>query len=101
MTDSSKLTLAELFYNSIEKFSDKTSLVFAGEENYTYKQMGDDVERGAELLTECGIKKGDKIALLSTNMPNWGVTFFAINISGAIAVPILPDFHENEVKTII
>jgi long-chain acyl-CoA synthetase len=34
-------------------------------------------------------------------MPNWGVAFFAITVIGAIAVPILPDFHENEIKTII
>jgi long-chain acyl-CoA synthetase len=34
-------------------------------------------------------------------MPNWGVAFFAISIAGAVAVPILPDFHENEIQTII
>jgi long-chain acyl-CoA synthetase len=34
-------------------------------------------------------------------MPNWGVSFFAISIVGAVAVPILPDFHDNEIKTII
>ncbi|HNQ37742.1 MAG TPA: AMP-binding protein, partial [Prolixibacteraceae bacterium] len=38
--------------------------------------------------------------ILSTNMPNWGISFFAILRLGAIAVPILPDFHSNEIKTI-
>ena len=55
----------------------------------------------AKLLTDLGVKKGDKVAILSTNMPNWGVTFFAIAALGAVVVPILPDFHENEVKSII
>lgn len=101
MTKNNNLTLSSLFYNSVEKFADRTSIVFAGEENYTYKQMGEDVELLAELLVEMGVKQGDKVAILSTNMPNWGKAFFAVSVLGAIAVPILPDFHQNEIQTII
>jgi long-chain acyl-CoA synthetase len=63
--------------------------------------MGDDVKRVAALLKKMGVSKGDKVAILSTNMPNWGVAFFGISWAGATAVPILPDFHPNEIKTII
>src|SRR5210317_1398866 len=101
MVDISKLTLPSLFYNSVEKYADKTSIVFVGEQDYTYKEMGEDVGLLAEFLIELGISKGDKVAILSTNMPNWGKAFFSISLIGAVAVPILPDFHKNEVKTII
>ncbi len=101
MTATSKYTLQRLLKESIEKYGRNTSLVFAGEGDYTYKQMGDDVARVASLLVELGVKQGDKVAILSTNMPNWGVAFFAISVLGAVVVPILPDFHENEIKTII
>jgi long-chain acyl-CoA synthetase len=101
MTDSSKLTLPSLFNNTVEKYGNNTSLVFTGEKNYTYKEMGDDVDLLAGMLSNLGVKKSDKVAILSTNMPNWGVAFFAISKLGAIVVPILPDFHANEVKTII
>ena len=101
MTNTSKLTLPSLFVDSVEKFAKETSLVFTGEKNYTYKEMGDDVDLLAGVLTDLGVQKNDKVALLSTNMPNWGVAFFAISKLGAVVVPILPDFHENEVKTII
>ncbi|MCF6332229.1 MAG: AMP-binding protein [Draconibacterium sp.] len=101
MTNSSKLTLPSLFNYSVETFANETSVVFTGEKNYTYKEMGDDVDLLAGMLTDLGVQKNDKVALLSTNMPNWGVAFFAISKVGAIVVPILPDFHENEVKTII
>jgi long-chain acyl-CoA synthetase len=101
MVNKSKLTIPALINESVKKYSDKTSLVFAGEKNYTYRQMGEDIDLLADLLTELGITKGDKVAILSTNMPNWGVTFFAVSALGAVAVPILPDFHENEIKTII
>ena len=101
MTNSSKLTLPSLFNNSVKNYANEKSLVFVGEDNYTYRQLGNDVELVANLLSNLGVTKGDKVAILSTNMPNWGVAFFAITVIGAIAVPILPDFHENEIKTII
>ncbi len=101
MIDTSKLTLPSLFNYAVENYADKTSLVFVDEENYTYKQMGNDVALAAEMLQNMGVKQGDKVAILSTNMPNWGVAFFAIAAVGAVVVPILPDFHEKEVKTIL
>ncbi len=101
MTHTSKLTIPAFFNDSVKNFSENKSLVFVGEENYTYRQLGNDVERVATLLSDLGISKGDKVAILSTNMPNWGVAFFAVSVRGAIAVPILPDFHDNEIKTII
>lgn len=97
----SKLTIASLINESVSKFPNEKSLVFVGEENYTYKQLGDDVDKVATMLSDMGISKGDKVAILSTNMPTWGVAFFAIAVVGAVAVPILPDFHENEISTIL
>jgi len=101
MANTSKLTIPSLFNESVKNYSNNKSLVFVGEENYTYQQLGNDVELVATLLSNLGVKKGDKVAILSTNMPNWGVAFFAISVLGGIAVPILPDFHDNEIKTII
>jgi long-chain acyl-CoA synthetase len=101
MANSSKLTISNLFYESVKNYSSNNSLVFVGEKDYTYQQLGYDVELVATLLSNLGVTKGDKVAILSTNMPNWGVAFFAVSIVGAIAVPILPDFHDNEIKTII
>jgi long-chain acyl-CoA synthetase len=101
MKETTKYTIPSLLQESVNKFSDKKSLVYAGEGDYTYRQMGDDVVLVAGLLKELGVSKGDKIAILSNNMPNWGVAFFAISWVGAIAVPILPDFNPIEIKSII
>ena len=101
MVNKTKLTIPSLINESVKNYSDKTSVVFAGEKNYTYKEMGEDINLLADLLTELGVSEGDKVAILSTNMPNWGVAFFAISVIGAVAVPILPDFHENEIKSIV
>lgn len=101
MTKKIQYTIPAMLQESVKKFAEKTSLVFTGEENYTYRQMGDDIARAAALLKQLGIEKGDKVAILSTNMPNWGVAFFSVSWAGATVVPILPDFHLNEIKTII
>ena len=96
-----KYTIPSLFRESVKNYSENTSLVFVGEKDYTYRQMGDDAGRLSRLLTELGVSKGDTVAILSSNMPNWGVAFFAVSLVGATAVPILPDFHENEIKSIL
>ncbi len=101
MTKTSKLTIPSLFNESVKNYTHQNSLVFVGEEKYTYQQLGKDVHRVASLLSGLGVTKGDKVAILSTNMPNWGVAFFAVSIVGAVAVPVLPDFHDNEIKSII
>jgi long-chain acyl-CoA synthetase len=101
MTKQIKYTIPAQLQESVKSFAEKTSLVYVGEENYTYRQLGDDVTKIAALLKKLGIGKGDKVALLANNMPNWGKAFFAISWVGATVVPILPDFHTNEVKAIL
>jgi long-chain acyl-CoA synthetase len=59
------------------------------------------VKRAAIQLRNLGVRKGDKIAIFSLNMPQWGIAFFATAILGAVVVPILPDFHPNEVRNIL
>ncbi|NQU85402.1 MAG: AMP-binding protein, partial [Mariniphaga sp.] len=101
MKQNSKLTLKALIDESVKKYANYTSLVYAGEKNYTYQDLGKDINLIVDNLLELGVKKGDKVAILATNSPNWGVAFFAVLSVGAVAVPILPDFHPNEIKTIL
>ena len=86
---------------SVKRFGESTSLVFAGEKNYTYRNLGYDVALVSDYLIELGITKGDKVAILGTNSPNWGIAYLSVLSVGAVAVPVLPDFHEDEIRTII
>lgn len=95
------LTIPAMLQASCEDYANHQSLIFAGEENLTYKQLGLEVKKVARQLHSLGIAKGDKVAILSLNMPQWGVAFFAITSLGAVAVPVLPDFHPNEIKNIL
>ena len=95
------LTIPAMLQASFRDFADNQSLIFVGEENRTYKQLEIEVKKAALQLQSIGVKKGDKVAILSLNMPQWGVAFFATCVIGAVVVPILPDFHPNEIKNII
>jgi long-chain acyl-CoA synthetase len=96
-----KLTVPVMLQASFEKFAGCNSLCFAGEEAKTYGQLKSEVEALGISLRQMGVRKGGKVAILSTNMPNWGVAFFALASIGAIAVPILPDFSAAEIRNII
>lgn len=96
-----KLTLPELLKNSCSKFKDNLSLNFVQSGNRTYRDFYNEVLSISNHLLELGIRKGDKVAILSANMPNWGITQFAIAQIGAIAVPVLPGFSTTEIQNIL
>jgi long-chain acyl-CoA synthetase len=95
------LTIPAMLQASFKDFANQQSLVFAGEENRTYAQLETEVKKAALQLEAIGVKKNDKVAILSSNMPNWGIAFFATSIIGAVVVPVLPDFHLNEIQNIL
>lgn len=94
-------TLPNLLKRSITHFPDQPALGFADEKAVTYEKMGQKVSRVASYLKENGIESGDKVAILSENGPNWGITYFGITSLKAIAVPILNDFHPSEIHHIL
>ncbi len=95
------LTIPAMLQASFKDYANYQSLIFAGEENRTYAQLETEVKKAALQLKFLGVKKGDKVAVFSMNMPQWGIAFFATAVIGAVVVPILPDFHPNEVKNIL
>ena len=54
-----------------------------------------------QMFEDCRIKPGDKIALIGKNSANWATTYLAVISYGAVIVPILPDFHPEEIAHIV
>jgi long-chain acyl-CoA synthetase len=96
-----KLTICTLLQNSFENGGKKTALSFVGEEGLSYDELRSKIQSTAGLLELLDIKKGDRVAILSENMPNWGVAYLSVVCLGAVAVPVLPDFNESEVSSIL
>ncbi len=96
-----KLTFPSLFEETLRKHGKSNAYSFVGEDPITWEQAGRRIRALTALLEKNGICPGDKVALLSTNMPNWGIAYFSITFMGAIVVPVLPDFSVTEVANVL
>ncbi len=94
-------TLRDVLHRSAEHYPDRSALSMVDGEPITYSSLFDKVNDLSLFLQKRGIVKGDPVALLGENMPNWGVAFFAITTMGAVAVPLLTDFHSSELGHIV
>ena len=94
-------TLYEVVKHSVEKFSSRIAFTMIDNEDVTYKEVGERIEKVQNMLLDAGVGAGDKVAILSSSMPNWGVSYFAVTTAGMVAVPILPDFTSEELDLIL
>ena len=94
-------TLYEILHSSVEKYSDKVAFSMLGSEEVTYSELGRRVKEVQDMLLGAGLNAGDKVALLSSSMPNWGVCYFAVVTAGMVAVPIMNDFTSAELDLLI
>ena len=94
-------TLYEILHRSVEKYSDNVVFSMLGSENVTYKELGRRVKEVQDMLLGAGLSAGDKVSILSSSMPNWGVCYMAVVTAGMVAVPILPDFTGAELDLLI
>ena len=67
----------------------------------SYERLGEMAGRFADALRELGVKKGDRVALISKPRAAWVTAFFAILKVGAIVLPLDPDLQTGEIERIL
>jgi fatty-acyl-CoA synthase len=80
-------TIGDLLWRSAARFPNKTAIVY-GQLRQTYAELDKVVNRTANALIARGVRKGDRIALLSHNNHGFVVVNFALARLGVIMVPI-------------
>ncbi len=70
-------------------------------ERFTYFQMAQDIAKLHMLFNECKLRPGDKVALIGRNNPRWCISYIATITYGAVIVPILQYFNENDMHHIL
>ncbi len=83
-----------------ESYPDMIALVFMGNE-VTYKEMQDNINRVAAALLDLGIKKGDRIALMLPNCPQYVYAYYACMKIGATVVQMNPLYTPREAEHIL
>ncbi len=95
------LTIPFLAGESFRKHGGNKAMGFVGEEVITYDQLKGTVESVMALLEKYSVQKGDKVAILSGGMPNWGAIYLAVTSMGAVVVPVLNDFTSGEISNVL
>ena len=53
------------------------------------------------MYEQCGLVRGDKVAICSRNQANWGVAFLSALTYGAVPVPILHEFKAGNIHHLV
>lgn len=96
--------IPEVFFETAKKYPQKSAFLYKKEGVYfpiSYKDAANQVEILASALQKFGISKGDKIAILSENRPEWAISDLAIMSAGAITVPLHATFSPKAICNIL
>ena len=92
-------TLPEMFFKESEKQLDKPLLWFKKKneyEYYTWKNVKNKINLLSNKLIKLGLKKGDKVVIVSENNPNWFISDFSIMLAGGITVPAYTTYTKKD-----
>ncbi|MBQ9471497.1 MAG: AMP-binding protein, partial [Bacteroidales bacterium] len=96
-----KRTLSDVLEQSLSAYASQPALSFVNSTPITYSALSQAVHYVSQMLVAIGIGKGDHVALIGENSPNWGIAYLGITTMGAVVVPVLPDFSAPEMSSII
>jgi len=64
--------------------------------SYSFKEVQEYSNRVSQLLIDLGLKKDDKVALISTNRPEWNFVDLGCMQIGVVAVPMYPNISQKD-----
>lgn len=92
-------SMMRLIGNSIVNHWDKIAFSDYGTDiSYTYKEVFEKIVKIHIFLELYGVKPGDKVALCDKNSSNWAVAFLGLYTYKAVVVPLLSDFHIQQIE---
>jgi long-chain acyl-CoA synthetase len=98
-----KETIQNLFLKTAIEYKDNIAFNYFDQtwKATTYNKLLINTKGIATYLIKKGIKKGDKIAIISENRPEWCASYLAISISGGVAVPIDTQLGPDEIRNLL
>ncbi len=95
-------TLGQMLDDITEKYPENEALVHPqSNTRYTYAQFRGRVNNIAKGLISIGVRKGDKVAVWSTNYPQWVLLQFATARIGAVLVTVNTNYKTFELKYLL
>ena len=82
------MTTLDFLDRGVDVYGDAVGVVAHDGTEFTYGEFGERVDRAAAALAALGVERGDRVALLSPNTHWFLETLYAINVLGAVSVPL-------------
>jgi long-chain acyl-CoA synthetase len=97
--------IPEMFWRLTEKFAGESRplLLHKVDDTYrgiTYSEVRSRVETFAFGLASLGLKRGDRVAIIAENRPEWVISDLAIVSLGAVDVPVYPTMTAKQIEFI-
>lgn len=97
-------TLNKLFFDAMEKFNKPDALQYKRDGAYrpiSSREIEERVRHVALGLQELGVKRGDRVAILSETRPEWAIVDFACLTAGLTDVPVYPTLPAEQIPYIV
>jgi len=97
-------TLTQLFFDAVERYDKPDALQVKIDGRYvpiSHRTLAERVRRTALGLRALGLRRGDRVAILSTNRPEWAITDFGCLTAQLADVPIYPTLPAEQVAYIL
>ena len=91
----------KILETSIRKNWDRPALSNYQGATLKYSDVARRIAKLQIAFEQCGLQKGDKVAICSRNQANWGVSFLAAMTYGAVPVPILHEFKPGNIHYLV
>ena len=96
------LTVGRLLTRLAETLPEREALVYSDRHlRWTFRELEDEARLIARGLIACGVKRGDRVAVWATNVPEWIVLQFALAKIGAILVTINTSLRAREIEYLL
>ena len=91
----------KILERSFQKNWDRPALSNFQGVTLSYRDVARRIAKLHIAFEQCGLQRGDKVAICSRNQANWGVSFMAAITYGAVAVPILHEFKPGNIHYLV
>ena len=91
----------KLYQDAFKKYWDRPAISNYQGMTLHYRDVARRIEKLHIMFEECGLAKGDKVALCSRNQANWAVAFLSAMTYGAVPVPLLHEFKSANIHHLV
>jgi len=93
------MSLKLILEETAGRYGRKTAIV-SGDRRLSYAEIDEASNKVANTLIRMGVNKGDRVAMLVPNSPEFVIIYFGIVKTGSIAVPLNPKHAVNELASL-